>query len=94
MLAVSLLSGVCILPGSFYNKCIDFYPPDIPAQACFSSTPFPGTDLNKIRQCKCRVLEAIYNRIFAYLPFFSVLKMPEHAPCGTCVQVRCILTCI
>ena len=44
MLAVSLLSGVCILPGSFYNKCIDLYPPDIPAQACFSSTPFPGAD--------------------------------------------------
>ena len=86
-----LYSGVCILPGFPYIK---LPAPNIPAQACFSSTPFPGTDLNKIRQCKCRVLEAIYNRIFAYLPFFSVLKMPEHAPCGTCVQVRCILTCI
>ena len=86
-----LYSGVCILPGFPYIK---LPAPDIPAQACFSSTPFPGTDLNKIRQCKCRVLEAIYNRIFAHPSEHAVMKMPEHAPCGTCVQVRCILTCI
>ena len=44
MLAVSLLSGVCILPGSF-NNILNSFPPDIPAQARFSSAPFPGTDL-------------------------------------------------
>ena len=69
------------------------YRPDIPAQACLETRPFPGTDLNLSAMQAPGILSNIQSH-FHSCSHYNEENAQNTPSAGTCVQKRCILTCI